>query len=132
MYNPNFFPLRNIGVHAMTNVIIEQLRSFRNKLFHLLLYRADSTLDLIDAIAGQVSKKSSVKLSLSHLFRRSYSSITDVIDNLFRRKANTNPSPEETNEDQLKITLLLIEQCPKSLHRSCKLLAVDCSSNPRV
>lgn len=53
--------------------------------------RSDATLNLINAIAGQTSKESVVKLSLNQLFRRDYSSITDVLDNLFRIKALVNP-----------------------------------------
>jgi hypothetical protein len=58
------------------------LRKFiseKSILFYLFKYRSDSTMDLVDAIAGQSSKESAVKISLSNLFRRTYSSITDVI-----------------------------------------------------
>ena len=41
------------------------------------------------------SHESMVKVSLSPLFRRKYPSITDVADNMFRRKAETNLSDEE-------------------------------------
>ena len=116
----------------MTNSIIDKLCEFRNRLFDLFIYRADSTMDLIDAIAGQVSKESIVKLSLNELFRRSYSSITDVVDNLFRRKANKNPKPNELLEDQMKITNLISEQCPKLVSRPFHLFAIDCSSTPRI
>jgi hypothetical protein len=68
----------------MTYAIVEKFRKFRTKLFAFFKYRSDSTMDLIDAIAGQTSKESCVKLSLNPLFRRKYSSITDVVDNLFR------------------------------------------------
>lgn len=116
----------------MTNQIVERLQNFRNKLFDLFVYRADSTMDLIDAIAGQTVKESAVKISLCNLFRRKYSSITDVVDNMFRRKANTNPTPDEINNDQIKITGLISEQCPDLVKRSFCLFAVDCSSTARI
>ena len=58
-------------VHAMTKAIIDKLKQFRTELFSFFKYRSDSTMDLIDAIAGQQSKESAVKISLSNLFRRS-------------------------------------------------------------
>ncbi|MBA3603773.1 MAG: hypothetical protein H0W50_09075, partial [Parachlamydiaceae bacterium] len=116
----------------MTNLILNSFRHFRQKLFNLFTYRSDSTMDLIDTIAGQTTKESSVKLSLSRLFRRGYSSITDVVDNLFRQKAEINPDPEELKKEQTKLTALFAEQCPPLLHRKFELFAVDCSSNPRV
>lgn len=116
----------------MTNTNIEDFRNFRNHLFGLFKYRADSTFDLIDAIAGQNTKESSVKLSLSNLFRRSYSSITDAVDNLFRRMPKGVPNLQEMAEDQLKITQLFAKACSQPHSRPFALFAVDCSSNPRI
>lgn len=116
----------------MTNPVIETLCNFRKKLFDLFVFRADSTMDLIDAIAGHVVKESAVKVSLSNLFRREYSTITDVVDNLFRQEANMDPLPDELNDGQLKITHLIAAECPNLIKRSFNLFAVDCSSAPRI
>jgi hypothetical protein len=116
----------------MTSQTVEQFHNFRNKIYSFLTYRSDATLDLIDAIAGQQSKESSVKISLSNLFRRGYSSLTDVVDNLFRRNAKKRPETIELQEDHLKMTRLLIGPCPPSVIRPFELFAVDCSSNPRI
>ena len=116
----------------MISTIIDNIRRFRNALFDVFKYRADATLDLIDTIAGEPLKKSVVQLSLSNIFRRQYSSITDVLNNLFRRKANTLPTPEEIKEDQLKVTKLSVKECPREVHRPFALFAVDCSSNPHI
>lgn len=116
----------------MTTAIIDKLKKFRTDLFALFKYRSDSTMDLIDAFAGQPSKESIVKISLSNLFRRTYSSITDVVDNLFRQEANVNLKPDEMEEAHFKITELLIEQCPQPIKRPFELMAVDCSSNDRI
>lgn len=112
----------------MKNSILEQFHNFRNEIYKFFTYRSDSTLDCIDAIAGQQSKESAVKISLSKLFRRTYSSLTDVVDNLFRRKANINPPPDELHKEHLEITKILIGQCPPSTNRPFELFAVDCSS----
>jgi hypothetical protein len=120
------------GIHAMTNSIVGNFHAFRNKIYNFFKYRADSTLDLIDSIAGQQSKESTVKLSLSNLFRRKYSSLTDVVDNLFRREANTNLEIKELQEEQFKMTTLLMEECPQPVSRPFELFAVDCSSTARI
>ena len=62
----------------MTNTIVSKLKQFRTDLFSFFKYSSDSTMDLIDAIAGEPSKESTVKVSLSNLFRRSYSSILKI------------------------------------------------------
>lgn len=116
----------------MTSAIIEQVCNFRNSLFNLFSYRRDSTMDLIDAIAGQPSKDSTVKVSLSSLFRRGYCSITDVVDNFFRTKANIDPKPEDLKESRIKIIQLIAKQCPNPHQRSFHLFAVDCSPAPRM
>ncbi len=37
----------------MTDPIINRFRNFPNRLFNLFRYRADATMDLIDATAGR-------------------------------------------------------------------------------
>lgn len=63
--------------------IIDSIVSFRQDFYNLIHYRADATLDLIDALSSNQTADSVVKLSLNSLFRRGYSSITDVINNFF-------------------------------------------------
>lgn len=90
----------------MTESRVSKIQDFRNRLFQFFPFRAAATMDFIDAIA-ESSKESIVKISLSDLFRRGYSSITDVLDNLFRKKAEQNPSEQELNESHLKLSSLL-------------------------
>ncbi|MCX6994708.1 MAG: hypothetical protein NTY13_02615 [Chlamydiae bacterium] len=47
----------------MTATMIDKLRNFRSNLFARITFRADSTRDLIDAVAGQATKESIEKLS---------------------------------------------------------------------
>jgi len=89
----------------MIESIVPKVQHFRNRLFHFFKYRADATMDLIDVLAGP-NRESVVKLSLSQLFRRTYCSITDVIDNTFRRKAEQNPDVQELQKAHLKISQL--------------------------
>jgi uncharacterized coiled-coil DUF342 family protein len=82
----------------MINEIITKFQSFRNHLFELFQYRADATMDLIDAVSAEINTTSIVKLSLSDLFRRKYSSITDVLDSLFRLNLKKAPTKEEARK----------------------------------
>jgi hypothetical protein len=115
----------------MIKSILAKAQDFRNRLFRLFKFRADATMDLIDAIAGP-NHESVVKASLSPLFMRKYSSITDAADNMFRHKAEENPTEQELQEEHLKISRLLAEQCPPPRERGFTLLATDCTAKPRI
>ena len=64
-----------------TQEIISQLQLFRGELYQLIKARPDALLDLLDALSSNPNARSVVELSLSRLFRREYSSISDAIDN---------------------------------------------------
>ena len=81
----------------MINEIITKFQTFRKHLFGLFRYRAASTMDLIDAASAEINATSIVKLSLSDLFRRKYSSITDVLDSLFRSDLKKNSTKEDSS-----------------------------------
>lgn len=115
----------------MKESIVSKIQHFRNRMFQLFKLRADATMDFIDALAGSTSE-SVVKISLSELFRRTYCSITDVLDNMFRRKAEQNPSEQELQEGHLKVAQLLSEQCESNGKRGFILLATDCTAKPRI
>lgn len=96
--------------------------------------RADSTLDLLDALASNDKADSVVKLSLNPLFRREYSSITDVIDNFpeFVEKEELRDADARPQLEQKKLYRLIAKLCAEpSEKRPFRLFAVDCSSNPR-
>ena len=115
----------------MISSIVSKVQNFRTRLFRLFKFRADATMDLIDAVAGP-NHESVVKTSLSPLFRRKYSSITDVADNMFRRKAEENPGEQELQEEHCKLSSLLAEYCPPPGERGFTLLATDCTAKPRI
>jgi len=113
--------------------IVSKFQSFRNRLFNLFPYRAGATLDLIDAVAAETNADSVVKLSLSDLFRRKYSSITDALDSLFRTNLKFAPTIEEHRKQTHSITQLLAEECaPPSQETAFCLFAIDCTANSRI
>lgn len=78
-----------------TQEAISQLQQFREELYQLLKARPDALLDLLDALSSSPNARSVVELSLSSLFRREYSSVSDAIDNFFQAS-----SPEEADEER--------------------------------
>jgi hypothetical protein len=89
-------------------------------------------MDLIDTVAA-TAVDSVVKLSLTSLFRRKYSSLTDVLSCLFRKNLKTDQTTEEKQEQTIKVTQLLAEECvPSSDENGFALFAIDCTANPRI
>jgi len=78
-----------------TQETISHLQLFREELYQLLKARPDALLDLLDALSSSPNARSVVELSLSPLFRREYSSVSDAIDNFFQPS-----SPEKAYEER--------------------------------
>ena len=117
----------------MIESIVSKFQTFCNNLFQLFQYRAGATMDLIDTVSANTTADSVVKLSLSDLFRRKYSSLTDVLSSLFRSDLKAPPTVEERKEQTLKVTQLLAEACASDLQDSpFALFAIDCTANPRL
>ena len=117
----------------MIELIIAKFQTFRYRLFQLFPYRAGATMDLIDAVSATTTADSVVKLSLSDLFRRTNSSLTDVLSSLFRTNLKIPQTDEERQKQAFKITQLLVEKCaPSSLEKHPVLFAIDCTANPRI
>ncbi len=88
----------------MIELIVAKFQTFRHRLFQLFPYRAGATVDLIDAVSATTTADSVVKLSLSDLFRRTYSSLTDVLDSLFRTNLKIPPTDEDRQKQVFKVT----------------------------
>ena len=117
----------------MIELIVAKFQTFRHRLFQLFPYRAGATMDLIDAVSAMTTADSVVKLSLSDLFRRTYSSLTDVLSSLFRTNLKIPPTNEDKQKQAFKVTQLLAEKCaPSSSEQDCVLFAIDCTANPRI
>ncbi len=118
----------------MIDSTIPRFQHFRNQLFQLFPYRAGATMDLIDAVSAEIRADSIVKLSLSDLFRRKYSSLTDVLNSLFRTNLKAAPTIKEMREQTLAVTQLLAKECcaPSLREGDFALFAIDCTANPRI
>jgi hypothetical protein len=119
--------------NPMIELIVAKFQTFRHRLFRLFPYRAGATMDLIDAVSAMTTADSVVKLSLSDLFRRTYSSLTDVLSSLFRTNLKIPPTDEEKQKQAFKVTQLLAEKCaPSSSEKGYVLFAIDCTANSRI
>ena len=117
----------------MIESIVAKFQTFRHRLFQLFPYRAGATMDLIDALSAMTTADSVVKMNLSDLFSRTYSSLTDVLNSLFRTNLKTPPIDEERHEQAFKVTQLLVERCaPSSSEKDYVLFAIDCTANSRI
>ena len=100
-----------------TKACISQLTQFRETLYQKFNHRADTLMELLDALASNPQARSVVEYSLTPCFRRSYSTLFKAI--------------AEMNWEQRTLPQLLAEYLPRPTQRSFWLLGVDVSSQPR-
>jgi len=67
-----------------TQETISQIEQFRQELYETFDLRADALMELLDALSSTPNARSVVELSLSPLFRRQYSSVSDAIAHFFQ------------------------------------------------
>ncbi|MEW6296093.1 MAG: transposase, partial [Candidatus Diapherotrites archaeon] len=106
-----------------------QLHQFRQELYSNLTYRPDATMDLIDSLSTNSKARSVVELSLSPFFRRSYSSVTDSIDNFFSRS-----TPEKAGTERLEAAqkwMRIISHYLEPPKRKFWLFGIDVTPAPR-
>ena len=107
-----------------TQQTISQLQQFRLGLYQLLPSRPDTLLDLLDALSGSPNVRSVVELSLSPLFRREYSSITDAIDEFFQARSPNQAEVERRAWNQ-DLARLIGRYVPAPLRRRFWLFGTD-------
>lgn len=109
------------GSPFMLTAIVNTFKNFRDKIFSCFSYRADATMELLDALAGNVNADSVVGLSENPAFRRGYGSIHDVISHF-----DQDPNQSERIEQRL------LHYCsPITEAQPFHLMVLDCTSAPR-
>lgn len=109
------------------NQLIAQFRAFRQHLRGLFKSYSDSAIDLIDALASNSNgASSSVELSLSSLFERTYSSLYKAIQKSFNFNSNKKKRKKLKN-----LTRLIAEVTPQPEKRPFYLFATDTTPHPR-
>lgn len=94
-----------------------ELTQFREQLYQNFNNRADTLMELVDAICSNPHARSVVEYSLTPCFRRSYSTIFKAI--------------AEMTWDEKAIVRLLATYLPQPQARPFRLLGVDVTSQPR-
>lgn len=87
-------------------------------------------MDLIDAIASNISAKSPVELSLNPLFHRQYGSLHDAVDNFLVPTSSDKEEEERTGHQQNRMRIVF-EHCPEPVMRNFLLFAIDTTGGPR-
>jgi hypothetical protein len=105
---------------------IEQLKQFRQQLHSSFAYRADTIMDLLDALSSNTTAKSTVELSLNPLFRRSYGSVYDGIQQF----SVTAEATDESNDEQ-QLVRLISSHLPAPQQKKYWLFGVDVTPAPR-
>ncbi len=100
---------------SMQQAIVTKFKKFRDQIFSCFTYRADATMELIDALSNNQDALSIVQLSLNPVFRRGYGSVNSAISNF-----NVNPQQLAITEQCLIMHILTmsINDSPKSI-RNC-------------
>jgi len=101
-----------------TTLHTTKLTQFRNTLYQNLDNRADSLMELLDAMCSKPDARSVVEYSLAEAYRRSYSTIFKAIDQL--------------NLKPLCLPHLLAPYLPRPQQRPFWLLMLDVTPCPRV
>lgn len=101
-----------------TTLHTTKLTQFRNTLYQNLDNRADSLMELLDAMCSKPDARSVVEYSLAEAYRRSYSTIFKAIDQL--------------NLKPLCLPHLLAAYLPRPQQRPFWLLMLDVTPCPRV
>jgi hypothetical protein len=110
--------------------LTEKLRQFRETIYNSFEYRADATMDLLDALSSNTSARSVVELSLNPLFRRNYSSVEKSIDQ-FSASRTTEDEKQQLLKLEKEHLGIITQHLPALKKRQFHLLATDVTPQPR-
>ena len=104
-----------------------QLEQFRLAVYHSFDRRADATMELLDALAGNRQARSVVELSLAPDFRRTYSSVYAAVGECFMVT-----EPAHRREREQTLLRLIAVRLARPRWRKFWLFGIDATSVPRV
>jgi len=110
---------------------VTQLQQFREGLYQILGPCRDAAIDLVDALSSNLTARSVVELSLSSLFRRTYSSITDAITYWFQA-SEPEKEEEERRAREKELARLIGGYLPSPQRRKFWLFGTDVVPIPRL
>ena len=104
-----------------------QLEQFRLAVYHSFDRRADATMELLDALAGNQQARSVVELSLAPDFRRTYSSVYAAVGECF-----SVTEPAQRREREQRLLRLIAVRLARPQRRKFWLFGIDATSVPRI
>ncbi len=107
-----------------TTTEIDRLIQFRDALYEFFDNRANTLMDLVDALGSNTTAQSVVQLSLSPLFRPSYSTLFKSIADYFQPE-NAETSADERRKQEQKIMRLIMPHLPHPEKQKFWVLGVD-------
>jgi hypothetical protein len=110
---------------------ISQLKQFRQELYEAFDHRADSLMELLDALSSTPHARSVAELSLSPFFHRRYGSVYDAIGHLFQA-SDRETSEEERRAWEQMLLRLKVRYLPSPQQRKFWLLGTDAVSIARL
>jgi len=105
----------------------QQLEQFRLEVYHSFDRRADATMELLDALAGNRQARSVVELSLAPDFRRTYSSVYVAVGECF-----TITEAEHRRQREQTLLWLIATRLAQPQRRKFWLFGIDATSVARV
>jgi len=105
-----------------------ELYTFRKSLYAQFTYRADSAMELLDALCSNQYARSPVELSLNPLFRRGHDSLFKAIGEALVPSL----SSADAGDSRRGIIELISEVVPSPGEQPFRLFCIDCSSIARV
>lgn len=109
---------------------ITQLEQFRQRLYQGFEFRADATMELIDALSSNTTARSVVELSLSPYFHRHYSSVNDAINNFFDASSKRH-SDQERRQKEREMMRIVAKELEPPQKRKFWLFGMDATPLPR-
>ena len=109
---------------------ITQLEQFRRRVYQSFEFRADATMELIDALSSNTTARSVVELSLSPYVHRHYSSVNDAIDNFFDASGPQH-SDAERRQKEREIMRIVANELEPPQSRKFWLFGMDATPVPR-
>ena len=113
-----------------TEAMEERLRKYRQAVYESMERRADALLDLMDALSSNEKAKSVVELSLSNLYRREYSSITDSLSEMLKGESDSEVL-EELAQRQAESSRIIASVIPEVSIGGHRLIGQDATPVPR-
>lgn len=108
-----------------------QLQRFREQLYRSFQRRADSSMDLLDALCSNDHAPSVVELSLNPLFRRGYSALYKAIGESFGSSL-PGENVSQSEEEKTDLIGLVAQVVPPPQELPFLLLGLDCTPRPRL